>query len=67
MRSYCPKTKAGQIIGWVYDLDDPDCNNCVDFGIYELNREKNRDFVNGYERSILLDFNVDGNVWEGMA
>lgn len=62
-----PKTKAGQIIGWVYDLDNPDCNNCVDFGIYELNREKNRDFVNGYERSILLDFNVDGNVWEGMA
>lgn len=62
-----PKTKAGQLIGWVYDLDNPDCNNCVDFGIYELNREKNRDFVNGYERSILLDFNVDGNVWEGMA
>lgn len=57
-----PRTKAGQIIGWVYDPSNPKGDNYVDFGIYNLNRTKARDFVNGYERVILLDFNVDGNI-----
>lgn len=61
-----PKTKAGQVVGWVYDPENPIGDNYVDFGIYEINREAARDFVNGYERSILLDFNVDGNIWELM-
>ena len=56
------RTKAGQIVGWVYDEDNPLGDNYVDFGIYDINREKSRDFVNGYERVILLDFNVDGNI-----
>lgn len=59
-----PRTKAGQVVGWIYDEKNPRHNgdNFVDFGIYDLHREKNRDFVNGYERSILLDFNVDGAI-----
>ena len=57
-----PRSKAGQIVGWVYDPKNPVGDNYVDFGIYDINREKNRDFVNGYERTILLDFNVDGNI-----
>lgn len=57
-----PRTKAGQIVGWIYDEDHPNGDNFVDFGIYDMNREKVRDFVNGYERTILLDFNVDGNI-----
>lgn len=59
-----PKTKAGQVVGWLYRPDDPNHigDNYVDFGIYDIHREKSRDFVNGYERSILLDFNVDGNI-----
>lgn len=57
-----PKTKAGQIVGWIYDEKNPIGDNFVDFGIYNENRMKNRDFVNGYERTILLDFNVDGNI-----
>lgn len=57
-----PRSKAGQIVGWVYRPDDPEKANYVDFGIYDINREVNRDFVNGYERTILLDFNVDGNI-----
>ena len=55
-------TKAGQIVGWIYDEKNPIGDNFVDFGIYDINRPKNRDFVNGYERVILLDFNVDGNI-----
>lgn len=57
-----PRTKAGQIVGWVYDPDRTDIDNYVDFGMYDLNKPKARDFVNGYERTILLDFNVDGNI-----
>lgn len=59
-------TKAGQIVGWIYDEDNPVGDNYVDFGIYEARKEKNRDFVNGIEPVILLDFNVDGNIWELM-
>ena len=34
----------------------------VDFGIYEVCREKAMDFANGYERSFILDFNVVGDI-----
>lgn len=57
-----PKTKAGYIVGWIYDEENPVGDNYVDFGIYDTNREAVRNFVNGYERTILLDFNVDGNI-----
>lgn len=59
-----PRTKEGNVVGWIYDEDCPNGDNYVDFGIYDLYNEKKRDFVNGYERSILLDFNVDGNIWK---
>ena len=57
-----PKSKAGQIVGWVYDPDNPVGDNYVDFGIHEVNRLGDE----GYERVILLDFNVDGNIWDLM-
>ena len=60
------KTKAGQIVGWVYDYDNPVGDNFVDFGIYDMSKERVRAFVNGYETNILLDFNVDGNIWDLM-
>lgn len=53
-----PHTQAGSVVGWVYDKDHGD--NFVDFGIYDLKDEIKRCFVNGYEPSILLDFNVCG-------
>ena len=59
-----PETEAGQIVGWIYDEKCPNGDNYVDFGIYNTNSEKRRDFVNGYEKVILLDFNVDGNILE---
>lgn len=57
-----PRTKAGAIVGWVYNEKDPVGDNYIDFGIYDPKDEKARDFVNGYERVILLDFNVDGPI-----
>lgn len=58
-----PRTTAGQIVGWIYDPKNGDKDNYVDFGIYR-NQEQNRDFVNGWEREILLDFNVDGEIYK---
>ena len=60
------RTKAGQVVGWVYDEANPIGDNFVDFGIYDMSKERVRAFVNGYEPNILLDFNVDGNVWDAM-
>ena len=57
------ETKAGQVVGWVYNPDNPTGDNFVDFGIYNMQRERVRAFVNGYEPNILLDFNVDGVIW----
>ena len=57
-----PRTAAGNVVGWIYDEECPIGDNFVDFGIYDINCERNRAFVNGYERSILLDFNVDGPI-----
>ena len=50
-------------MGWIYDEKNPKGDNFVDFGIYDITKEVNRDFVNGYERTILLDFNVDGPIY----
>lgn len=54
-------TSAGSIVGWVVQ---PGEDNYVDFGIFNKNSEAARDFVNGYEKSILLDFNVDGLIYD---
>ena len=61
-----PKTRAGQVVGWIYDEKNPIGDNYVDFGIYNIHRQANRNFVNGYERTILLDFNVDGDILDMM-
>ena len=60
------RSKAGQVVGWVYNEANPSGDNFVDFGIYDLHKERTRAFVNGLEPSILLDFNVDGNIWDLM-
>lgn len=54
------ETKASQVVGWVYDPQNPAGDNYVDFGLYDSTDARMRDFVNGYEQAVLLDFNVDG-------
>ena len=58
------RTKAGQVVGWLYNGDG---DNYVDFGIFNIKDKQKRRFVNGYEKSIWLDFNVDGNILDKMA
>ena len=60
-----PRTKAGQIVGWVYDPENPKGDNYIDFGLYSDNLSYS-DYVNGFDQAILLDFNVDGNIWDLM-
>lgn len=59
-----PKTKAGHTIGWIYDKDNPIGDNQISFGIFDACFKGNHDFINGYERSVWLDFNVDGDIYE---
>lgn len=54
-----PRSKAGQVVGWVLGNGD----SFVDFGLYNPNDSDARTFINRYENSILLDFNVDGIVY----
>ena len=60
------RTKEGTAVGWVYNENNPKLANHVDFGIFNMDREANRDFVNGYERTVWLDFNVDGVIYDLM-
>lgn len=61
-----PKTKAGQIVGWTYNYGEENADNYVDFGLQDIDKEAVRNFINGYEKNVWLDFNVDGPVWDKM-
>jgi hypothetical protein len=55
------RSKEGAVVGWIYDKNH---DGYVDFNVFDgMNREK-REFVNEYEPSILLDFNVDGVIYD---
>lgn len=56
------RTKAGAAVGWFYDDKHPVGDNYVDFGIFDIHNPDKVRFINGHERSILLDFNVDGDI-----
>lgn len=57
-------TKVGHIIGWIYCEDEanPMGDNYIDFGL------NNNDvlFSDEDESTLVLDFNVDGSIWEYM-
>lgn len=54
------RTSAGQAVGWVLGEGR---QNFIDFGVFNGENPKARDFVNGREGAILLDFNVDGVIY----
>lgn len=55
-------SEAGAVVGW---LRDGDGDGYVDFGVFVADgSDRIRDFVNGREGSILLDFNVDGVIFD---
>lgn len=52
------RSSAGAVVGWVISEDG---DNYIDFGMYDAGNSR---FINGIERSILLDFNVDGVIYD---
>ena len=54
-----PRTPAGQIVGWTKDGPD----GYVNFRILEVERETED---GKHEPAILLDFNVEGDIWSKM-
>lgn len=54
-----PRTPAGQIVGWTKDGPD----GYVNFRIVEVEHETED---GRHEPALLLDFNVEGNIWEKM-
>lgn len=61
------RSEAGQLVGWVWSNDNTAMeagDGYIDFGIFDGNDYAKRAFVNGDERSILLDFNIDGMIYD---
>lgn len=57
-----PKSRAGIVVGWHLNSEG---DGFVDFGLNKPGCEATRDYVNGYEQAgILLDFNVDGVIYD---
>lgn len=55
-------TPAGSQVGWLYEGDG---DNFVDFGIFtDQHMNQMHDFLIGREGGIMLDFNVDGPIWD---
>ena len=54
------RTTPGQLVGWVLGNGD----DYIDFGVYNPYSEAGRAFINGYEPVVLLDFNVDGPIYD---
>lgn len=53
-------TPQGAVLGWI----DGEGDDCIDFGLYDQNKESVRRFVNGVDNVILLEFNHDGVIWD---
>jgi hypothetical protein len=53
------RSRAGAVVGWILNGENSD--NYVDFGIFEAYSSR---FVNNLERSVILDFNVDGIIYD---
>lgn len=55
------RSQEGMIVGWVLDGDG---DGYIDFGVFNIENGENRDFVNGWGDRVLLDFNVDGVIFD---
>lgn len=55
-------TRPGAVVGWRWAKNSGD--DIIDFGIWEGAYGPAKDFFNGREGAILLDFNVDGVIYD---
>lgn len=70
-----PRTPLGAVAGWIYIPEEyggnPIGDNCITCGLEknflndaDIHTQKKRDFLNGYEPAVLLDFNCDGLIFD---
>jgi len=59
-----PATPEGQVVGWLRRDHEDSKDGEIDFGLMEIEEQGKRDFINGFERSCWLDFNVDGVIFD---
>lgn len=60
-----PHTPAGAVTGWIRRKSgDNGGDNYIDFGLGNIDNPGTRLFANGQERSVMLDFNVDGVMYD---
>lgn len=61
-------TKEGQLVGWVLrspkQMKEEGRDGYIDFGIFDYDDRAAREFVNGTNDAVLLDFNVDGIIYD---
>lgn len=59
------KSDVGHHIGWLYNPEEDgpidDTHRYIDFGLFR-DDQATRDFMNNKEKTVLLDFNVDGPI-----
>jgi len=59
------RTKEGAVVGWVKGgLSGYTGDGYIDFGVFQGDVFQAMQFVNGEEKSVLLDFNVDGLIYD---
>lgn len=59
-----PETPEGQIVGWLRRDHEDAKDGEIDLGLEAIEKQGVADFVNGFERSCWLDFNVDGVIYD---
>lgn len=59
-----PETPEGQVVGWLAEghrnFDPTTMDGYVDFGLAAIEAEGKANYIDPFEGSVLLDFNVDG-------
>lgn len=56
-------SKAGMVVGWIYDQHHPNGDNFVEFDVKKVYLPNEG---GDYEEAYAIDFNVDGNIYDKM-
>lgn len=57
-------TKAGMVVGWIYNPVNPHGDNFVEFDVKKVHLP---DEKGGYDEAYAIDFNVDGDIYNEMV
>ena len=69
------RTSEGALVGWLHpnaagltarqrNAGRPEGDGVIDFGVFDGRTQSAKDFLSGWENTVLLDFNVDGVIYD---